>query len=83
MELVDEVAAVGEDEDAAGPRRLDEAERGDALAGAGGVLEPEPAGGVRILGRGLAMRPETDEAEPMLVAAAAVPVAQAGEEMAP
>ena len=44
VELVDEVAAVGEDQDAAGARRLDEAERGDRLAGAGGVLEPEALG---------------------------------------
>ena len=41
VELVDEVAAVGEDQDAAGARRLDEAERRDGLAGAGRVLEPE------------------------------------------
>src|SRR6185312_16724418 len=41
VELVDEVAAVGEDQDPAGPRSLDEAERGDGLAGAGRVLEPE------------------------------------------
>ena len=40
-ELVDEVAAVGEDQDAAGARGLDEADRGDRLAGAGRVLEPE------------------------------------------
>ena len=40
-ELVDQVAAVGEDQDAAGSRALDEAERGDRLAGAGRVLEPE------------------------------------------
>ena len=50
VELVDEVAAVGEDQDAAGARGLDEAERGDRLAGAGGVLEPEALGGVRIVG---------------------------------
>ncbi len=49
VELVDEVAAVGEDQDAAGPRRLDEAERGDGLAGAGGVLEPEALGGVGVV----------------------------------
>ena len=48
-ELVDEVAAVGEDQDAAGARGLDEAERGDGLAGAGRVLEPEAAGGARVL----------------------------------
>ena len=51
VELVDEVAPVGEDQYAAGPRGLDEAERGDRLAGAGRVLEPEPAVGVRVLGR--------------------------------
>ena len=50
VELVDEVAAVGEDQDAAGARRLDEAQRGDGLAGAGGVLEPEALGGVGVLG---------------------------------
>ena len=50
-ELVDEVAAVGEDQDAAGARGLDEADRGDRLAGAGGVLEPEAAVGAGILGR--------------------------------
>ena len=50
-ELVDQVAAVGEDQDAARPRGLDEADRGDGLAGAGGVLEPEAAVGARVLGR--------------------------------
>ena len=49
-ELVDEVAAVGEDQDAAGPRGLDEADGGDRLAGAGRVLEPEAAAGVGIVG---------------------------------
>ena len=49
-ELVDEVAPVGEDQHAAGARRLDEAERGDGLAGAGRVLEPEALGGVGVLG---------------------------------
>ena len=49
-ELVDEVAAVGEDQDAAGPRGLDEADRGDRLAGAGRVLEPEAALGAWVLG---------------------------------
>ena len=48
-ELVDEVAAVGEDQDAAGARGLDEADRGDRLAGAGRVLEPEAARGARVL----------------------------------
>ena len=41
VELVDEVAAVGEDQHAAGARGLDEADGGDGLAGAGRVLEPE------------------------------------------
>ena len=50
-ELVDEVAAVGEDQRAAGARALDEAERRDGLAGAGRVLEPEALAGVRVLGR--------------------------------
>ena len=49
-ELVDQVAAVGEDQDAAGLGRLDEADRGDRLAGAGRVLEPEAAGGAGVLG---------------------------------
>ena len=49
-ELVDEVAAVGEDQDAAGARGLDEADRGDGLAGAGRVLEPEAAARARVLG---------------------------------
>ena len=42
---------MGQDEDAAGARGLDEAERGDRLAGAGGVLEPEALAGVRVLRR--------------------------------
>ena len=50
-ELVDEVASVGEDQDAAGSRALDEAERGDRLAGAGRVLEPEAPACARVLGR--------------------------------
>ena len=50
VELVDQVAAVREDQDAAGLRGLDEAERGHRLAGAGGVLEPEALGRVRVLG---------------------------------
>ena len=41
---------MGEDQHAAGLRGLDEAERRDRLAGAGGVLEPEALGGVGILG---------------------------------
>src|SRR6185437_16124035 len=50
VELVDEVAAVGEDQDAAGARRLHEAQRGDGLARSSGVLEPEALGGVGVLG---------------------------------
>ena len=42
---------MGEDQDAAGARGLDEAQRGDGLAGAGRVLEPEALGGVGVLGR--------------------------------
>src|SRR5215213_42046 len=49
VELVDEVAAVGQDQDAASARSVDEPERGDRLAGAGRVLEPEALGGVRVL----------------------------------
>src|ERR1019366_10756924 len=49
-ELVDEVASVRQDQHAAGARRLDEAECGDRLAGAGRVLEPEALGGGGILG---------------------------------
>ena len=49
-ELVDEVAPVGEDQRAAGPRCLDEAQRGNRLAGPRRMLEPEALGGVRILG---------------------------------
>ena len=41
---------MGEDQNAAGSRGLNEAERGDRLARAGGVLEPEAAVGARILG---------------------------------
>ena len=40
---------MGEDQDAAGLRSLDEADRGDGLAGAGGVLEPEAALGTGVL----------------------------------
>ena len=69
VELVDEVAAVGEDQDAAGARRLDEAERGDGLAGAGRVLEPEALGGVGVLGRlGDAPRRRRDQSTRLLVA---------------
>ena len=49
-ELVDEVAPVGEDQHAARVRGLHEAERGDRLACAGRVLEPEALGRVRVLG---------------------------------
>ena len=49
-ELVDQVAAVGEDEHAAGAGGVDEADRGDGLAGAGRVLEPEAAGGAGVVG---------------------------------
>ena len=50
-ELVDEVPAVGEDQDAAGARRLDESDGGDGLAGARRVLEPEPPRLAGVLGR--------------------------------
>src|ERR1700722_10711609 len=50
VELIDEVAPVGEDQNAAGLGGLHEAERSDRLAGAGGVLEPEALGRVGILG---------------------------------
>src|SRR6202012_5861889 len=49
-ELVDQVAAVGADQDTAGPRRLDEADRGDGLARPGRVLEPEAPRRARVLG---------------------------------
>ena len=49
-ELVDQVAAVGEDQHAARARGLDEAERRDGLAGAGRVLEPEAPRRARVLG---------------------------------
>ncbi|CAA9485218.1 MAG: hypothetical protein AVDCRST_MAG53-942 [uncultured Solirubrobacteraceae bacterium] len=49
VELVDEVATVGEDEHAAGARRLDEAHRRDGLARARRVLEPEALARVGIL----------------------------------
>src|SRR4029077_12167159 len=49
-ELVDQVASVGEDQDAAGAGGVDEADRGDGLAGAGRVLEPEAARGTGIVG---------------------------------
>ena len=53
VELVDEVAAVREDQHPAGARRLDEAHGRDRLAGTRGVLEPEALAGVGILGRPL------------------------------
>src|SRR4029077_8077221 len=49
VELVDEVAPVGEDQDPARARSLHEPERRDGLARAGGVLEPEALGRVWIL----------------------------------
>ncbi len=52
-ELVDQVAPVGEDQDAAGARGLHEAESGHGLARSGGVLEPEAAVGARVLALGL------------------------------
>src|ERR671911_2233276 len=52
-ELVHEVAAVGEDQDAAGARGLYEAQRGDRLPGARGVLEPEPPRRAGILVDGI------------------------------
>ena len=42
---------MGEDQDPAGARGLDEADRGDRLAGAGRVLEPEAAARPRVLRR--------------------------------
>jgi hypothetical protein len=50
-ELVHQVATVGQDQDAARSRALDEAQGGDRLAGAGRVLEPEAAVRARILRR--------------------------------
>ena len=49
-ELFDQVAAVGEDQHPAGPRGVDEADRGDRLAGAGRVLEPEAPRGPGVVG---------------------------------
>ena len=57
---------MGEDQDAAGARGLDEAERGDGLACARGVLEPEAPGRVGILGLLLEL--------PLLVLALVLPV---------
>ena len=51
VELVDEVAAVGKNKNSAGPRGINEAHRGDRLAGAGGVLEPEALVGIRVIER--------------------------------
>src|SRR5215207_10292018 len=50
-ELVDQVAAVSEDQNASGARSLDEADGRDGLAGPGGVLEPEATVGAGVLGR--------------------------------
>ena len=50
VELVHQVATVGEDQDPARARSLHEAHRGHRLARPGGVLEPEAPGGVGILG---------------------------------
>ena len=47
-ELVDQQAAVREDEDAGGASGLDEAGGGDRLARGGRMLEPEPAAGAGI-----------------------------------
>ena len=52
-ELVHEVAAVSEDQDAAGARSLGEAERGHGLAGPGRMLEPEAPAGARVLQGGV------------------------------
>ena len=49
-ELVDQVAAVGEDQDTAGAGRFDEADCGHRLAGPGGMLKPEAAGGAGVVG---------------------------------
>jgi hypothetical protein len=49
-ELVDEVPAMGEDQDAAGARGLDEPDGRHRLAGAGRVLEPEAAARAGVLG---------------------------------
>ena len=49
LSMVDEVAAMREDQRAARARALYEAERGDGLAGARGVLEPEALGRVWVL----------------------------------
>ena len=51
VELVDEVAAVGKNKNSAGPRGINEAHRGDRLAGAGGVLEPEALVSIRVIER--------------------------------
>src|SRR5918995_2103603 len=55
-ELVDEVSAVGEDQDAAGARGLHEAQGGDRLARARGVLDPEAGRRARILVDGIRCR---------------------------
>ena len=50
VELVHEVAPVRKDQDPARPRGVDEAHGGNRLAGARGVLEPEPARRAGVLG---------------------------------
>ena len=52
-ELIDQVAAVREDQNSAGARGLDEAEGGNRLAGARGVLEPEATMGARVVHEGV------------------------------
>ena len=49
-ELVDQQPAVGEDQDAGGAGGIDEAGRGDGLAGRGRVLEPVAAPGAGVVG---------------------------------
>ena len=51
VELVHQVAAMGQDQNPAGPRGLDEADGGDRLAGARRMLEPESALRSRVLRR--------------------------------
>ena len=48
-ELVNQVAAVGEDQNSARAGRIDEADRSDRLAGAGRMFEPEAAIGTRVV----------------------------------
>ena len=51
VELIDEVAAVREDQDPAGARGINKTHRRDGLAGAGCVLKPEALVGVGIIER--------------------------------